>query len=70
MIDYMDDVLLKHAHEIKPGGNPSFLHRLQSYLRLTFKKQGQWMERLEVSSGTKKKSGTPPIERVLCLVDC
>lgn len=62
MVDYMDDVLLKHAHEIKPGGNPFFLHRLQSYLKLTFKKQGQWMERLEVSSGVRGGGGGAKIK--------
>ncbi|KAI8097148.1 Nup93/Nic96-domain-containing protein [Halteromyces radiatus] len=48
-IQYMDDVLLKNAHEAKPGGNPSFILRLQSFLKLTFKKNSQWTDdRLEI----------------------
>ncbi|KAI8328836.1 Nup93/Nic96-domain-containing protein [Chlamydoabsidia padenii] len=48
MVEYMDAILLQHAHQIKPGGNPSFLHRLQFYLKLTFKKHGQWQDDLEI----------------------
>ncbi|ORZ22161.1 Nup93/Nic96-domain-containing protein [Absidia repens] len=48
-IQFMDDSLLKYAHEVKPGGNPSFLMRLQSFIKLTYKKSNQWTDsRLEI----------------------
>ncbi|CAO3595184.1 unnamed protein product [Absidia cylindrospora] len=48
-IQFMNDSLLKYAHEVKPGGNPSFLIRLQSFIKLTYKKNNQWTDsRLEI----------------------
>ncbi|CAO3621472.1 unnamed protein product [Cunninghamella echinulata] len=48
-LQYLDEVLLKKAHEIKPGGNPSFILRLKSFIKVTFKTGSDWTDpRLEI----------------------
>ncbi|CEP18109.1 hypothetical protein [Parasitella parasitica] len=45
----INDTLNRHAQTIKIGGNPSFNHRLNAFINLTFKAASGWTdERLEI----------------------